>query len=198
MRTKILFFLFWIFIPTLSIAQNNTLAFYYISQDFSTPIEKICEVLEDEYRTAISYDDYKVVFYLPNYDQPLIVKINTEDDNRSDFETLITEIRSKYTHDTSPYTDISNIVDIFDKNDFASDDLDMVRMNWYVNPTFWTMQYNESLIASLYFILELDKYEDKVSIDIWHSSDDGLKINRRNPFGSKNLPGNWQFELLEL
>ena len=196
MKTKILLTILLMAACTLAQAQRKTLNFFYIAHDFSTPVETICEILEEEYQHALGYDNHKVVFYLPNEDHPFIVKVNTLDDNRSQFDNLLTELRSRYTHDTYPYVDIQNIVDIFNKNDFASDDLDYVWMRWYINPTFWTMQYNESLFAKLFFILELENYQDKVSIELWHSEDDGLRVSRRYPFGMKNLTGDWQLDIL--
>jgi hypothetical protein len=68
---------------------------------------------------------------------------------------------------------------------------------WYVNPDFWQFQYNEKLIASLYFNLELEKYQGYVTTQIWHSEGDGIRVNKRYPFGTKNLCRGMDFMLLQ-
>lgn len=203
MKTKtLLSVLFVLLMAFPSFAQRKNLYFYYVAHDYTTPVDVICERLEEEYNHALGYDDYALVFYLPNGDHPFVVKVNLKGDNRDDFNTFISELRTRYTHETYPYIDAPKIIDIFNQHDFTSEDgsheIDNVLMTWYVNPTFWTMNYNESLIAAVYFALELDKYKDKVNLEFWHAEGDGLAIDQNHPFGTKNLLGDHQFFLLSM
>ena len=66
---------------------------------------------------------------------------------------------------------------------------------WYVNPDFWRFQYNEKLIASLYFNLELDKFQGYVNTEVCHGVGDGLKVDRQYPFGTKNMCRTMDFML---
>ena len=140
---------------------------------------------------ARSYEDIAVVFYLPNYDEPKIVKVNLPGDNRDQFKGIIGELRLKDVHETFAYLDYQNILEIFNEHDFISDSGEpmytSVQFNWYVNRDFWKFNYNESLIASLYFALELGKYSDYVTTQVLHAADDGLVVDETKPFGNKNL-----------
>lgn len=189
-------------LPMIASAQDKTFEFYYIAHDYSSKVESICSMLEERYEVAMEYDDCAIIFYLPNGDTPFVVKMNLPGDNRRDFDQLIAELRMRYSHDTYVYVDLPQIVDIINKNDFIDDDGNFsfrsMRMAWFVNAAFWGMNYNESLIAALYFILDLDKYQDYVTIDIWDTGDERIRIDRRYPFGQKNLTSNYSFSLLTL
>ena len=172
-------------------AQSQSLEFYFIAHDRTTPVAELCRRLEQVYEMARSYEDIAVVFYLPNYDEPKIVKVNLPGDNRDQFKGIIGELRLKDVHETFAYLDYQNILEIFNEHDFISDSGEpmytSVQFNWYVNPDFWKFNYNESLIASLYFALELGKYSDYVTTQVLHAADDGLVVDETKPFGNKNL-----------
>ena len=52
------------------------------------------------------------------------------------------------------------------------------------------MQYNEDVIAALYFILELDTLpEDYLTMDIYYDSKESLEYNSEIPFGLKDMGG---------
>lgn len=180
-------------------AQTQTLEFYYIAHDRTTPVSDLCSRLEAVYETAMSYDDFAVIFYLPNYDKPKVVKMNLPGDNRDDFKVIISELRQKSAHEIYADVDYNTIVELFNQHDFIDDEGNRkflsVLMFWYVNPDFWRFQYNEKLIASLYFNLELDKYQDYVTTQVWHADGDGLVVDNERPFGSKNLCADMMFML---
>ena len=56
-------------------AQTQSFEFYYIAHDRTTPVADLCDRLEQVYETALSYEDYAVIFYLPE-------KMNQETANR--------------------------------------------------------------------------------------------------------------------
>lgn len=201
-RIKLINIFLALMFPLLASAQDKTFEFYYIAHDYSTKVNDICSMLEEKYEMAIEFSDCAMVFYLPDREHPMIIKMNMPGDNRSDFEQLLSELRGRYTHESYAYVDLENIMQIFEDAEVFSEDgiplFQSIRMSWFVNPSFWSMNYNESLIASSYFILDLDKYRDCVNVEIWNSSDEKMSVNRKSPFGLKNLMGNYPFHLLIL
>lgn len=181
-------------------AQSQEFEFYYISHDRTTPVDDLCDRLERAYENALDDEEYAVVFYLPNYDQHIEVRINLEDDNRTDFNLLIRELREKDAHENYAYHDYEAIMNLINKYDFIDEEGNLtynsVLFCWYVTPYFWDWQCNESLIAKLYFTLELDKYRGYVTTQVWHSRYDGIEVNERMPFGNKNLCSSMNFVLL--
>ncbi|MBE6232311.1 MAG: hypothetical protein IJN02_01090 [Bacteroidales bacterium] len=198
---RILIILISAFLPLAGYAQTQSLEFYYIAHDRTTPVADLCDRLEEVYETADRYEDYAVIFYLPNYDEPIIVKMNLPGDNRSDFKNIISELRLKPSHEIYADVDYAAIADLMNKHDFIDEKEQPVYSSvlfcWYVNPDFWQFLYNEELIASLYFNLELDKYVGYVTTQIWHASGDGLKVDSEYPFGTKNLCKGMNFMLYQ-
>ena len=92
--------------------------------------------------------------------------------------------------------DIINNADFIDKE--GNPLYRSMRFTWFINSSFWDMNYNESLISASYFILELDKYRDYVTIDLWDTGDERILVNRNYPFGKKNLAAGYRFNLLTL
>ena len=186
-------------LPLVASAQTQSLEFYYIAHDRTTPVAALCNRLEQVYETALSYEDYAVIFYFPNYDAPITVKVNLPGDNRDDFRKIISELRLKPAHEIFPDVDYENILGLVNSHDFIDENGNYTYTNvlfgWYLNPDFWQFNYNEELIASLYFNLELDKYLGYVDTQVWHSSDDGLQVDEKFPFGTKNLCKNMGFML---
>ena len=196
---KILFILSFAMLSITALAQNQSFEFYYIAHDRTTPVSDLCRRLEQVYEMARSYEDIAVVFYLPNYDKPKIVKINLPGDNREEFKSIISELRLKSAHEIFADLDYGNIIDIMNEHDFLTPSgeaaYSSVTFCWYVNPDFWRFKYNEKLIASLYFALELEKYEGYVTTQVWHADVDGLVVDSDRPFGSKNLCATMNFLL---
>ena len=198
---KRLLYILFLMMPLAVSAQNKSLEFYYIAHDRSTPVNELCDRLEQVYYTALSYDDFAVIFYLPNYNEPVIVKMNLPGDNREEFKTIISELRLKSYHEIYADIDYQNIEYLLNNHDFIDEKgnptYTSVLFCWYVNPDFWQFQYNEKLIAALYFNMELTKYRGYVTTQVWHASGDGLNVDNKYPFGSKNLCADMDFMLQE-
>ena len=118
-------------------AQRQSFEFYYIAHDRSTPVADLCNRLEQVYETALSYDDYAVIFYLPNYDAPMVVKLNLPGDNRNDFKNIISELRLKPSHEIFADVDYEKIIHLINQHDFIDDSgnptYTSVLFCWYVN-----------------------------------------------------------------
>lgn len=196
---KLLYTVLFLTASLAGFAQTQTLEFYYIAHDRTTPVNDLCSRLESVYETAMSYEDFAVIFYLPNYNEPKIVKMNLPGDNRDEFKTIISELRLKSAHEIYADVDYNTIMDLFNQHDFIDESGNpkflSVLFLWYVNPDFWQFKYNEKLIASLYFNLELDKYKNYVTTQVWHADGDGLVVDNQLPFGTKNLCSDMMFML---
>ena len=82
---RIKFILLCLILPLMASAQEKTFEFYYIAHDYTTKVNDICSMLEEKYEMAVEFSDCAMVFYLPDRDNPKIVKMNVPGDNRGDF-----------------------------------------------------------------------------------------------------------------
>lgn len=184
-------------LSALGLAQDKTFQFYYIAHDRTTPVNDLCKRLQFVYDHACEYENSAVIFYLPNYDQPFVVRMNLPDSNPDDFSALVRELRNKSYHEIYAESDFNEIMSLIDRYDFVSDDgrknYASVLFCWYVNPEFWRFGYAETILASVYFCCEFDKYKDYVTLQIWHADGDGLAVNEKYPFGKKNLCAGLRF-----
>lgn len=198
---KLIFAALLLSLPVIGFAQTQSLEFYYIAHDRTTPVSDLCKILEEAYSNADRYEDCATIFYFPNYDEPIIVKMNLPGDNRQDFKDIISELRLKPAHEIYAEVDYTRIVEIINQNDFLDAEgnptYTSVTFYWYINPDFWQFLYNEELIASLYFNLELNRYQNYVSTQIWHAAGDGLTVDAKYPFGTKNICKDMNFMLFQ-
>lgn len=171
--------------------KERHLYFIYITHDHTTPIQRLGQLLIDMNEDAKKYG-YSCIFYLANGESPHIVRVNTLNDNRQDFEgRILGELQNKMSHDVNPLYDVEKIVELFNENEFVGTDGNLlyssVTWRFYVNKNFWT-QYNETIIASLYWTMELDKLKDtEFYFDVFQDENDLVEYDEKVPFGPKNL-----------
>jgi hypothetical protein len=173
---------------------EQTLEFYYIAHDRTSPVGKICDFIKERQKEATYYKDLAMIFYMANGDAPMIVRMNLPGDNREDFQDIINALQQQMSHDINPRDDVRLISQLFNDVDFAYDDRNprFRSFQWvsFITPLFWQMQYNEDVIAALYFILELDTLpEDYLTMDIYYDSKESLEYNSEIPFGLKDMCG---------
>ena len=196
---RLLFVLFLSLFPLLSGAQDistreQTLEFYYIAHDRTSPIGKICDFIKERQKEATYYKDLAMIFYLADADSPIVVKMNLPGDNRADFQNIINALQQNMSHDINPRDDIRQITELFNEIDYIDDNGNprFRSFQWisFITPLFWQMQYNEDVIAALYFIMDMDKLsEDYLTIDIYYDSENPLNYNKEIPFGPKEICG---------
>ncbi len=184
----------------ISSAQSNEgvkekdLTIVYIAHTTNVPLAKLVNMLEERYRGGVQFAN-DVIFYLSNGSEPLIVNVNTAEDNNGDFEPMIIdELWAKRSHDVDPYTDVANLIDLINKNDFvdANGKLNYlsVTFDFFVSEEFWTMKFNESIIAKLYFALDINGIKKKnpdLFFNVYRPSEIELKYENGKPFGLKDL-----------
>lgn len=171
---------------------EQTLEFYYIAHDRTTPVGKVCDFILDRYKEATYYKDLAMIFYLANGDNPYIVRMNMEGDNRKDFDNIINALQQHMSHEISPNDDRYFITELFNETDFMENNgkLRYKTFQWvsFVTPIFWQMGYNEDILASLYFILDMNKLStDNFTMDIYYDNDGNFRYNSSKPFGDKKL-----------
>ena len=173
--------------------KEKDLTIVYIAHTTDVPLAKLTEKLEEHYRNGVQFEN-EVIFYLSNGSEPYIVKVNTKGQNNEDFEAeIIDELWAKRSHDIDPYSDVENIINIVNENDFVNEEGKLkylsVTFDFFVTETFWTMKYNESIISKLYFALDINEVK-KDNPDLYfnvHYASEGQAIDNSNKFGVKNL-----------
>ena len=176
-------------------SSEQDLSFIYIAHDENTPVQYLVERLQMAYSDAINYpDEIAVIFYLPNGDVPLCVQVNTKSDNRADFAKIVDELQTKRSHNIEPKTDCQRIQDIFNENDIVDQNgsplYKSVTWTYYVNSTFWSLQNNEYVIATLCFVMDMEPMikSGYLKVDVLYSGEyDVLPYDKESPFGSKSL-----------
>ncbi len=180
-------------------AQDKALRFVYIAHDENTVTQKLIYILKEYYIDVLNYPEFRsAVFYLANGSYPVIVRVNTENENPKDFDIIIDELQSKRSHDIDVETDLERIPLIFDEIETTADGepaFSSVEWDWYINSTFWSLGYNESVIAALSWIMEMPRYVEEGGLDLKFYSDerDFLPVDEACPFGEKGLFGGIDF-----
>lgn len=183
-------------------SQTQTLQVIYITKDYTTEVNPLCQELRDIYSFAEKERSQAVVFYLANAASPLIVKMNLPGDNRKDFDSIIDALMTKSETIINVSADLDGIVSLFNDIELLDSDGRPSFLNaeiiYYITPTFWELNYNEELIAAAYFALDMDSAWAKnyFSMSIYHNATDGLEYDEQYPFGKKDLCRNYKFYLL--
>lgn len=178
-------------------AQNDSradaLCFVYVASSPQTSVNSVVEYLDSRYERAVNEKDFVLIIYMADKDEPAIVRVNTHDDNRGEYGKLIEKLRSQSYHPIYPDYDLERIVRLFDENDFVTEGTNMLNyrsVDWHFHVTsdFWNNNYNESLIASLCFVMGVEHFEtDNFRLRCYFSRDDKLTYDPEFPFGSRNF-----------
>ena len=182
--------------------QEQSLQFYYIMKDHNIKVNPLVEEIRDIYDFARIDKGSAVIFYLANWDDPVIVKLNLPGDNRNDMDLIFEALMTKSETTINPSFDLEKVAELFNEVPLVSPEgqklFARVEFNYYVTPSFWELSYNEQVIAALYFVLELDGNwaRDYVSMSILHQEGDGLTVNHTQPFGPADLPVGYRFQVL--
>lgn len=179
---------------------EQDLAFIYIAHDEYTAVQSLIERLKDAFADAINYPESRaVIFYLANAENPIIVQVNTKNDNQQEFNRIVDELQTKRSHNIEPVIDCEKIQEIFNADDIIDEDgkglYRSVEWTYYVNSTFWALMYNESVIASLFFIMDMEEMIESgyLRVNIMYGADDALPYNEESPFGTKALCASKKF-----
>ena len=187
---------------TYSYSQSSSLQFLYITKDYNTLVNPLIEEIEDVYNFVTGDSSRAAIFYLADWDTPIIVRVNLPGDNRRDMDRLYSALVTKSEVSSYPLYDLEIIPALFERYPLRSESgaktFSDVELRYYVSPTFWNLSYNEQVIASLWFIMDFDQpwSKDYVDMSIFHQDGDGLKPDWDHPFGPKDLCSNYKFQLM--
>ncbi len=174
--------------------KEKDLTIVYVAHTTDVPLARLTELLEERYRGGVQFSN-EVIFYISNGSEPLVVKVNTNDENKADFESMIIdELWAKRSHDVDPHVDTQSLIEIINDNDFITEDGKLkylsVTFDFFISEEFWTMKYNESIIAKLYFALDINnikKNNPDLFFNIYHPYEIKLVFEDGKPFGLKDL-----------
>ena len=177
---------------TIDAGAQKMLRFIYVAHDENTVTQKLIYTLRDYFNDAINYpEEVATVFYLPNGSYPVVVRVNTEGDNQKEFDKIVEELQSKRSHEVSRDEDIAKIPELF--NEIETDGYEtFTNVEWiyFINSTFWELGYNESIVASVFWIMDMQKLIKSGHLDLkfFYEETDVLPIDNDHPFGLKNIP----------
>lgn len=174
---------------------DKSLSFVYIAHDGNTSTVKLIDRLKEMYDDARNNPQGNaVIFYLPNGNYPITVRMNTGKDNPEDFANIVEDIQKKRSHDVEKDVDLKKIQEIFNETDIVDRyghlKYSSVTWTYYVNSTFWELGNNENIIAALYWIMDMERYikEGYLTVDMFYCEDtDVLPFDETLPFGNKAL-----------
>lgn len=185
-------------------AQYRDIRFIYVVHDHTTPISDVTSRLQTQYNSAMSDDtgQTQAVFYMPNGSRPIVVKLNTPDDNNEDFyNKLLAEIHERNSHDVDADVDVEEIINIFNdlKLDDPTEEVELA-FSFLVTPQFWEIGNNEGVIANLFYALDLANViatrtmadgckVPHLSFEVRYPRENPIKFNPTMPFGELNLGG---------
>lgn len=170
---------------------NDNLTFIYINHTTDTPVQMLCERLDNEFKSAKRFNK-PLIIYLANGKNSYIAKVGVDKADTDAYDNIIRALQERRFHNVAPKTDVLNIIDIFNHNDFLTEEgsLKYKSMTWefYINQEFWDANYNEQIIARLYYALDLANFRDDfLHLMIYYSGEEEFVYDIEAPFGEKNL-----------
>lgn len=194
MKRVLLIFLSLFTTMSLWATDTRKINFVYIAHDIETPVRELKNELDRFRNYALQDPNFQVIFYLANQGRPIIVQINPIEYNDDDYKALIQELYARDYHNPQPDVDLEYIVDLFKNLEIGSKDLmvDALSMKFFVTPDFFTLGFNETIIARLYYVLALDDLhsENKVenfTLEVFYPEGNEPKYPKGEPFGPMNL-----------
>ncbi len=173
---------------------SKDLNFIYIAHDENTAVGSLVDRLTEAYNDARNYPDTRdLILYLANDNDPVIVQVNTDNDNQGAFGRIIEELQTKISHTINPDADREAIVSLFNANDIIDEAGNpryySLEWTYYVNSTFWSLGNNEDIIAGLFFIMDMQKMIDLgyLKLYVMYGENDRLVYDKEQPFGTKAL-----------
>ena len=199
---KLIFIILTLFCISAS-AQDSSggnLTFIYINHTVGTPVQVLCKRLDEAFKTAKKLGD-PLIIYLPNGNNPYVASVGINGVEDTKYDNIIKELQVRRYHSVDPRNDVVKIVELFDKNDFLYESgmpkYSSMTWQFYIDQDFWDANYNEHIIAKLYFTLDLDKLpSDYLHLMLFYHGEEEFVYDQDNVFGIKRLCEN--LEKLEI
>lgn len=181
------------------LAAAQELRFVYIAHDLQTSTDKLVKELNGLQRAT--RDGVPTIFYLSNSDRPIIAYYNIDNKQDGDiYREIMGELQERSFHNTSAIVDRDTIVSIFRNLEVEKGAFTNVVWKFYITQNYWDL-YNEDIIASSYFILNIAEWKQPgFLLQIYYSGNEAMQIDETHPFGLLNLCPtlNNNYELLYL
>ena len=194
---KLVLFFSLICVSLLGTAQE--LRIVYIAHDLETATEKLVRELNGMQRAA--RDGMPTIFYLSNAENPIIAYYNVEDRQDGDvYREIMGELQERSFHNTSAVVDKDSIVSIFNRINIENSPYTNLVWKFYITQNYWNL-YNEDIIASSYFILNIAEWtKPNFLLQLYFSGQEEFRVDEKYPFGVLNLCPklNNSYELLTL
>lgn len=188
---KIVGFMFFIFLSLFLRAQDSELEINYIAHDHFN--EAILNKVDDIYNASAYSDTRKTYLYLANANDPIILKCDQE--HQKEYEDFRYTINSQLKHNVWPEVDVQRILKLLKEDDFIDDNGEpryrTFTLNFYVTPSFLSYNYSETLIARLFWVLELSSQNNCV-VNMYLPEIERTKSGEEHVFGPKKLNGNYK------
>ena len=183
-------------------SRQRSLRFTYIYHTPDTPVAELCQTLTNAFNDARNYN-LPTIFYLAYMDTPYVAIAGMGKNDVEGFEKIINRLQEKRFHSVDPSGDLKKLIELFDEYDFLTEwgvpKYESMYWSFYVNQEYWDANYNELIIAKLFYALDLGTLpDDFLRFQIFYSGTDEFHCDKKYPFGQKNLcPELKTIELIE-
>lgn len=175
--------------------EDHNIKVIFIDHEPSLRVNDVITQLR-EIRTQALENDHAVIFYMPNNQEPYISMVNVgdKDDARTSDDAFgdLCYALNQPSHNKDAYFDRKRFVDLFSEFNIIQSDGKIgfrnVRVEFWLTDEFWQLGYNESIVAPIYFALDVPKLiEQEFVFDAYLEIQTLKKIDQKHPFGLKNL-----------
>ena len=188
---KIILIIICLFSQFTLFSQELELEIDYIAHDHFN--EAILNAVDEIFQTNAYSKTRHTYLYLANAESPIVLKCSSN--NQKQYEDFRYTINSQLKHNVWPEVDIQRILDLLKEDDFIDDSgaarYGFFTINFYITPSFWSYNYNETLIARLFWDLDLAG-KTNFQVNIYHPENDGFKYDEEHMFGPKKLNGDYK------
>lgn len=171
----------------LNICVAEELRFYYIAHDSQTNEEELRDRLEDIQKVARG--GTPTIFYFANLNNPLVAMYNVIEDQQdtNGFRKILSAMNEAEQHRIRVGNDLDKIISIFQDYKIVDGKYSKIDLTFFLTQESWSI-CNESLIASLYFILDLTEWnKTEVSVLLFNMGETEFLIDEQYPFGKLNI-----------
>lgn len=174
---------------------SRNLRILYIDHEPSLNSSKLIRYMRQMRREQIEFG-HAMIIYMPNGETPFISLTGIKDYTGNGLDTpaafdRICEALNQPSHDKIPWVDRSRIVKLFDEYKILNDqnrlNFENVRVEFYLTPEYWKLGYNESILAPVYFALNVPELtKQHFNFDVYVDPENRPQYDTNSPFGQKN------------
>ena len=184
-------------LPMMTMAQNSVdkkeqpFRFIYLVHDHTSPVSTLIKTLREVERNARQYNQ-RCLIYMANGKNYYLAQINTEKDNRDDFDKILGELNNKLSHDINIQADIVSILDLFNEHQIIDENGELiyksVALEFYLTSHFCDNGYAKDFIVPLYLAFDVKNMPAKFTFDVFVNAagNEDYDYSGERIFGSKN------------